>query len=508
MIKKGIKTLGLLSTKNYPNQLETKSLHHYKLNLKSLAAILAFFVPISLISQNEINKRQVFEDYTLFKEVLLQAHPSLYEYNTKSQWDSLFQDFEERDLPSVVNIQVLYISLIEMADFARDGHLLVMRPQLQTLPRLFPLLLKIIDGNFYTDTEDFNIPVGSQVLAIDKIQAEDLRTRMMKYAPSDGFNSSKKDRQIEREFGILHYYEFGEKDSYQVQFKSPEGELKTTIIESQSFESIGQRFANRFSYFNSSALKEKEPHLYFIDSLNTAVLSLNAFGIQQDRFQSKAKQLFKEIRKKKVEHLIIDIRQNEGGFPENANFIFSYIAKESFIQPISQEIRISELPNKAFSKEVLQGSNFDSFFKNHFSHSPMEDGRWAIHAPKEESLMTPIRKGFKGKTHVLIGGKTFSAAATFALNCKNQGIALYGEETGGGAHFHTGGYPVVYELPNSKIKFMIFLVKVNKKVRDGSLKKGMGVLPDFQIDLSVQDLMLKKDSQLHYILDQINSHSN
>ena len=30
----------------------------------------------------------------------------------------------------------------------------------------------------------------------------------MKYAPADGFNETKKDRQIEMEFGILHFYEF------------------------------------------------------------------------------------------------------------------------------------------------------------------------------------------------------------------------------------------------------------------------------------------------------------
>ena len=31
----------------------------------------------------------------------------------------------------------------------------------------------------------------------------------MKYASADGFNETKKDRQIEMEFGILHFYEFG-----------------------------------------------------------------------------------------------------------------------------------------------------------------------------------------------------------------------------------------------------------------------------------------------------------
>ena len=118
--------------------------------------------------------------------------------------------------------------------------------------------------------------------------------------------------------------------------------------------------------------------------------------------------------------------------------------------------------------------------------------------------MIPMKKGFNGKVYVLIGGKTFSAASTFALNCKNQGIHLIGEETGGGYYLHTGGYPIIYTLPHSKIKIMMSFVKVKKYTKSETMEKGAGVIPDVEVKLTVQELIKGIDSQLGYVLKQIN----
>ncbi|MEM9869567.1 MAG: peptidase, partial [Bacteroidota bacterium] len=91
--------------------------------------------------------------------------------------------------------------------------------------------------------------------------------------------------------------------------------------------------------------------------------------------------------------------------------------------------------------------------------------------------------------------------SSFALFCKNEGITLVGEETGGGYYTQTGGYPVIYTLPNSKIKILIPFVKINRFVNDKTVKKGSGILPDKEVHLAVQDLIQGRDAQLHYILE-------
>ena len=157
----------------------------------------------------------------------------------------------------------------------------------------------------------------------------------MKYAPADGFNETKKDRQIEMEFGILHFYEFGAKLTYKVEYRTPSDRVITNTIESETFESIGKRFTKRISFLAPKTLSEKWPHLYFIDSANTDVLTLNSFHLDVDSFQVALEDIFKNIKYKKTKNLIIDIRQNEGGYPVNAIKSFSYIANKPFKQQAS-----------------------------------------------------------------------------------------------------------------------------------------------------------------------------
>lgn len=473
------------------------------MNIRPSIALFLFLLPAIGLGQRDLSQEQVLEDYAILKEVLTTGHPSLYEYTSESAWDSLFALVERERLPTIQTDNDFYKEITELTDYVRDGHLIVMRPQLAAIPKLFPLWIQILNEQLYTDTDDFGIPVGSEILSIDGISGKELRRRLMKYAPSDGMNTSKKDRQLEREFGILHFYEFGATATYQVEYKTPSGEEGTTTLESQSFESIGRRFTQRNSYAAIPTLGKQEPFVYFIDSLNTAVLTINSFGVPQEQFRSSLKAIFKTIKQQKAEHLIIDIRQNEGGYPENSNFTFSYIAKEPFIQPESQHVITSSLPQSQHSRELINGYTYESFFETYFQQGVTEENRWSMYAPDNEATMLPMKKGFAGQVYVLIGGKTFSAGSTFALNCKNQAIPLYGEETGGGYYLHTGGYPVIYELPHSKINVMMSFVKVNKYVKDETVEKGRGVFPDIEVRRTVEDLLEARDGQLEYILNQI-----
>lgn len=456
------------------------------------------------MGQKELTQDQILVDYNILKNILEKGHPSLYDYTSKSEWDSLFTNFEKKKIRTILNDNDLYKSITELTDYVRDGHLIVMRPKLDSIPKLFPLLLKIINEKFYTDTDDFGIPVGSEVVSIDGIDRIEIRKRLLKYAPSDGFNTSKKDRQLEREFGILHFYEFGAKPTYQVEYKTPSNQVITKNIESQPFESIGKRFAKRNSYFAKNTLGKEEPFLYFIDSLNTAVLTINTFNLDVQKFQSTLKDIFKEIKRRKGKNLIIDIRQNEGGYPLNAINTFSYIASGSFRQRVSSEVITSTLPEKRYSQNLVNGYTYESFFKKYYEQAEKKENKWLLTKDENELLMIPNKKRFEGKVYVLIEGKTFSAGSSFALFCKNEGIVLVGEETGGGYYTQTGGYPIIYTLPNSEIKILIPFVKINRFVKDKTVKKGSGILPNKEVHLTVQDLIKGRDSQLDYVLKQIN----
>ena len=248
-------------------------------NRFSLKILLLF--PLSFFGQNDLSQKQVLEDYTIFKEILLKGHPSLYEYTSKTEWDSIFSLFEQKDIKKTRTSNDLFRSISSIADNVKDGHLIIHHPKMDTVPPIFPLLLKIIDDKLYTDTDDFGIPVGTEITSIDGKKSNILIQEFLKFAPSDGYNLSKKYRQIEKEFGILYYYEYGEKESYTVKYSVNSSELRTIEIVPKSFESIGSRYPNRNSHFATyhgntdrvehlkSTLAQKWPFVYYIDSIKS-----------------------------------------------------------------------------------------------------------------------------------------------------------------------------------------------------------------------------------------------
>ncbi len=481
------------------------------MNFKLL--FLAIILPSALCAQQELTEKQILEDYTIFKNVLTASHPSLYEYTTNSQWDSIFSNFESQ-VKHIKNSDDLFKAMSAVAINVRDGHLIIHHPKMDSIPPMFPLLLKIIDEKLYTDTEDFGIPLGSEIVTIDGLNSQEIIKRMAKYAPSDGYNTTKKYRQIESEFGILHYYEFGAKNDYTVTYRTPDHHTQTSNIKSKPFKSIGMRNPKRSSYFSAyhqktdklehfkNTISQKLPFIYFVDSINTAVLTVNSFGVDPQEFKSRIIEVFKEIKRKKATSLIIDVRQNNGGYRANAITLFSFISDQPFKQRISECAITPTLIEEKYVAHTM--SNYPEFYKRYFANSERKSGCWVLTTDKAEEAMKPYRQPFKNNIYVLAGGNTFSAGAAFALNAKNSDhIKLIGEETGGGYYFHTGQFPVLYELPNSKIFMNISLIKINHYVRDSSVAKGSGILPDFEINFTQEDLINGTDCQLDYILKQI-----
>lgn len=476
---------------------------------------IILLLPLSIFGQKELSREQILEDYTIFKEILTIGHPSLYEFTSQTQWDSIFSVFEQKEINGVRTSNDLFKSISSIADNVKDGHLIIHHPKMTTVPPMFPLLLKIINGKLYTDTDDFGIPLGSEIMSIDNTSTQAIVKDLLKYAPSDGYNLTKKYRQIEKEFGILHYYEYGNKESYSVKYTTTDGEIKTIEIAPKSFEKIGNRYPNRNSHFAAyhqdanrmeyfkTRIAEKWPFVYYIDSINTAVLTVNSFGLDPKEFKSKLIDLFKGIKKKKAKNLIIDIRQNIGGYRINAINLYAFLTDEPFKQRISESAITNVLPHGKYIIHTM--SDYSEFFEMYFASAKKENGRWVLTEDHAQAEMIPYKKTFKGKVYVLIGGNTFSAASAFALSTKNdKNITLVGKETGGGYYFHTAQYSALYELPNSKIMVRMPFVKIDKYVLDNSVPKGSGILPDIEVTLTVQDLIKGKDSQLDYVVKRIN----
>ncbi|WP_299441241.1 S41 family peptidase [uncultured Aquimarina sp.] len=472
---------------------------------------IVFFIVTSttLFAQKKLTLTKAQEDFRVFENILKQGHPALYEYTSETVLDSVLSATKESFTEEISDIE-LFKKMQQITDQIRDGHLLLFAPNtLNTTQYYFPLILKIIQAEFYTDTDDFGIPIGSKILRVNEKPIAHILEALKKYSPTDGYNLTRKYRDIELKFGLFYMYEYGVEKEYIVDYLEPDGTEKTITLKAESFVKAKHRNINRNSYFSKYHLQKdkvdfftkhintKEPFVYYKNDLKTAVLVANSFGVDIRAFKSRLIKLFKEINKKKIKHLVIDIRNNDGGFRPNSVHLFSFISNKLFKQRTSSFVASLEIPER---KHVTRTYGEKEFLKDKFYNHPQYDG-WKLNFDDLETMMVPNRNRFRGKVYVLAGGTTFSAGSALALLAKNDpDILLVGEETGGGHYFHTGQFPVYYELPNSKIIMVMSMEKITHYVKDTTLPKGSGVIPDRTVQLSLQDLIKGKDSQLDYIL--------
>ncbi|MFD2565697.1 S41 family peptidase [Aquimarina rubra] len=474
-----------------------------------LCIVFSVITSATLCAQKKITHEEAQKDFDIFQNILEKGHPALYEYISETDLDSVFSVTKESLSEEITDIE-LFKKMQQVSDQIRDGHLLLFAPNtINTTQYYFPLILKIIKSEFCIDTDDFGIPIGSKILSINEKSSTHILEALKKYASTDGHNLTRKYRDIELKFGLFFIYEYGLQKEYTVVYKEPGGEEKTITLAAESFVNVKHRNINRNSYFSnyhrasdkvaffSKHINTKEPFVYYRKDLKTAVLVVNSFGMDIRAFKSRLVKLFKEINKKKMKHLIIDIRNNDGGFRPNSVHLFSFVTNKLFKQRTSAYVASLEIPEK---KYVTRNYGEKEFLKDKFYNHPTYDG-WKLDFDDLETLMVPDKDRFRGKTYVLAGGTTFSAGSALALLAKNDpDILLVGEETGGGYYFHTGQFPVYYELPNSKIIMVMSMEKITHYVKDKKIPKGSGVLPDRTVQLSVEDLMKGKDSQLDYIL--------
>ncbi len=185
-------------------------------------------------------------------------------------------------------------------------------------------------------------------------------------------------------------------------------------------------------------LPEKEEsdgfHRFHHDE-NTCYYNCDSFIDTDDR-RTYIAGLFSELRAKKTHRLIIDVRQNGGGNPDLVVFLLEFLTEKPFKMWSRVDIKLSDL-----------------LIEQHPHYARYSDLTGLI-ISESDDLVIPKRREdlFKGDLHVLIGPRTFSAAAEFAAVVKDYGLGqLIGEETGG--RRQSTGDALTGLLPVSGIRF-------------------------------------------------------
>lgn len=450
-----------------------------------------------------ITKEQALEDLKIFKTSLEELHPNIYRYTLKTDFENEYRNVRGQ-ISETITIKQFYNLLAPIITMVRCGHTFGIASVVDDKKGLFPLDIKILNSKMFVLRNlsiNKELSVGSELLKINGMSTTDLINDLRNKQNADGYSVNFKDKIIERDFRWKYASVMIQSDSFEIEYK----DYKTTeqrhlTIAALSNDSVAQRL-------RQLNLPNNKPLDFSVDTKsNVAILKLGSFMAKSIRKQSgqnlrkTIKRSFKQLDNSQVDNLIIDLRGNTGGKVFATPLLVSYLADHDF--KIAEKI-VFRHGYKFSHPEYLNRNKFSDLVNRKLDKKINDSTyEWTLHKITRKTFKVK-QNAYNGKVYILTNGMTASAGAEFAsiLRAHKRGIFV-GEETGGDYNGVNGFDRTYVRLPNSGIGVLIagwrsiMAWKEDKNI-------GHGVLPDYEVSPSLEDLLSGQDTEMKFTYDLI-----
>jgi len=447
--------------------------------IKSLIVMAALAqVTINTNGQASIDYSKKFEpeplkkDFQVLRDSLQSIHAGLYRYKSQPEMDAIFND-AYRQLDHPITETDFFAIVSNVISGIEDGHTECFLPKdfIQSIistVKVFPIQVRYIGEKAYVPCDTKEFKAGTEIVSIDNKAVNDIRKQLFAHLSSDGTIETEKYVKINDghdPFSYLYLVVYGEKPDFKVGYKTPSGQLKEKILQAELFGNMEcppvRTDVNKYLSLDYQAN-------------GVAIMTIKTFANEfmertKENFENFLAASFKELKDKKINKLIIDLRENGGGEDTNGLLLYRYLSAKPFRYYASL---------------------------NTTKHLVTDHPNLNVQQPEENN--------FKGKVEFLIGGKSFSGAAEFSSIAKSNARGLFiGEETAGGYYGNTSGSKIALELPNTRIRVNIPLTKYVMAVKKAKYKD-RGILPDHTVVPTINDYLQHKDVQMDLALKLIN----
>ncbi len=438
-----------------------------KKRYKILVLVIIIIILFTLdVSAEVITKDEAILDLDYLVNRFEEVHPNIYFHISKDESEEkikkITERLKEKDRWSSREIYRIFSPFV--ASF-KDAHTYIsINKQFNDAydkgAEIFPLDIKLIDDkvlieNNYSEAE---IEKNTEILTINGIRINEIIDKMIESISSE--NEIYAYAVLEKTFPIYLWALFDFDHEYDLLLKNNIG--KEFVI---SLKGV-------LKDVRIDHKKKDETKNWTLDFpiKGNAYLTINTFnGSLKSVFKKDIKKYFKEINKKEINNLFIDISENGGGNTDLAKYLFEYIYDGSY--RLFKEVRMK------YSDYVFH-DRFNIFTNLYYQFKKDRDDLIVFTSTKEETKENDLR--FDGDIYLITSNFTFSTAVDFAAIVKdhNAGIIL-GEETGGLASCY--GDIISDKLPNSKLSLGI---SYKYFLRPAGFDNGRGVMPDINLDIS------------------------
>jgi len=442
------------------------------------------------------------KDLSWLQRKTLQYHPACID---SVRYDSVNLAFEianyeaEKPLQELQFLRLLRKTLISL----RCGHTTAIpstgfyKYYRNATPKpLFPIqVIKNQSGMYvrFNGSNDASISVGDRLVTINQESTGHISEAILDFLPGDGYHNTFKQYHLSLNFPTYYLFLKGPNYAYESGIVDTAGRFSTHIF---SLRSQGKSISKSYRQKSTKTIfSDRYRELSTLTS-NPKVACLKVFA-----FAGKANwylKAFKELEKRGINMLILDLRGNSGGNLFRANHLLSYLIPDTFSMCCKRKngnVRLNRRSNMSL------GMRFSMFM---FRHLPNIEKNLRPTCRIENDLLInrfwfkPSSEfAYSGKLIVLMDGGTFSAATMVAAQLRKKlNINLVGDESGGGARGCNAMIMPTLKLPNTKMRVTLPLYFIDHEM---GLVPFQGLVPDY---ILLPDILLKVkgvDSELEFV---------
>jgi C-terminal processing protease CtpA/Prc len=400
---------------------------------------------------------EVKEDFNQLRQMIEKTHPALYVFTDPKELNRFFEQ-QINHIDKEMPLESIYPIFAAVTAKIGCGHSVAMMPDgyWENLEaNLFPIQLKFIDNNAYvldTYSNRDSLSTGSIIVSINGKSIGKIIDEMRKLISADAYSPTYKNFRLGKRFSSLYALLYGHPESFLIKYVEVGSSTPVDIeVNPVPVQSLPREMEDNHGL-----------GIEIVETKNVAILTISHFAFYDNRefFYSYMDEAFSKMDQEKIGNLILDIRGNTGGDPFCAAYLLSYLEKEPIIY---------------FSRP------YGEYFK----------------------LSQPLplhRNHFKGEFVTLIDGGGQSTTGHFTSLLKYHKFGkLIGEETG--ATYTCNDASRSYQLKNTRIQGHIASRTFATAVRN--LPRDRGIIPDYPVVQSQEDLALGIDTVLEFALNMM-----
>ncbi|MDR0560360.1 MAG: hypothetical protein LBG92_09310 [Prevotellaceae bacterium] len=453
---------------------------------------------------------------------------------TSEEWNNGVNEIYEKINRCNTHKEYLYAlryfgALINDAHVEFSGNGVYNRKKIfQKTDTLFPVWVKSWrDGRVFA-VKDFSeqLPVCSEIISINGIPAKNIAEKQRRLFPCEDRLAAAWTSSIREGDPLLWTnfanYLFCEKirHPFTVEYKPADDTAVRTIKlsglqrekidiiynENEGKEAPKEGFALLFSLGKNtvgySKINDSIAVLKIKMFLGSTILGYLFSGMEDTGFPKKLSKIMKQIQCDGIRHLIIDLRDNPGGYLYNVYELLAFFTDEKFV---ASEIYKTTEQSKAEAAKLLKQSYKKLYGKKHSDvlrsmeifHS-MPDGsifRSDTVLPMYYNCLKPVKYRYDGKTYLLTSGMSYSASVMCADLFKSYKLGLLAGESPGGYSAVSSGDGITATLPYSRfttIKVPVFYEKTTDSYKY--------VEPDIPIEPTFEEWLYNKHDSLKKLL--------